>query len=73
MMRSLCTNACYFMTILSCYYRSLGHRKDEEMIKFDLAVTYATTLMATEAKGSKCEHLASIVNSAEMSSYLGIS
>nr|GEW09519.1 hypothetical protein [Tanacetum cinerariifolium] len=46
-----------------CYCRSLGHRKDEEMKTFDLAVTYATTLMAAEAKGAKCDHLASKVES----------
>ncbi|GJU77207.1 hypothetical protein Tco_1274277 [Tanacetum coccineum] len=40
------------------------------MIKFDLAVTYATTLMAAEVKGAKCDHLALIVSSAEMSYYL---
>ncbi|GJU62551.1 hypothetical protein Tco_1244386 [Tanacetum coccineum] len=56
------------LSLHSCYFQSLGHRKDGEMIKFDLAVTYATTLMAAEAKGAKCDHLASIVSSAEMSS-----
>ncbi|GJV61721.1 VAN3-binding protein [Tanacetum coccineum] len=52
---------CYFCIFYaSCYYyRSLGHREDEEMMKFDLAVTYATTLMVAqcaevaETKGAK--------------------
>nr|GEX11185.1 hypothetical protein [Tanacetum cinerariifolium] len=46
-----------------CYCRSLGHRKDEEMKTFDLAVTYTTTLMVAKAKGAKCDHLASKVES----------
>ncbi|XP_076890849.1 VAN3-binding protein-like [Bidens hawaiensis] len=47
-----------------------GHRKDEEMMKTDLAVASAATLVAAqcveaaEAMGAEREHLASVVSSA---------
>ncbi|XP_024960214.1 VAN3-binding protein-like isoform X2 [Cynara cardunculus var. scolymus] len=49
---------------------SSGHRKDEEMVKTDLAVASAATLVAAqcveaaEAMGAERDHLASVVSSA---------
>lgn len=49
---------------------SSGHRKDEEMMKTDLAVASAATLVAAqcveaaEAMGAERDHLASVVSSA---------